>query len=155
MRPSAIAAASSASPPLNPKIEPNSARADDSAAAAAARVEQVQEQHAEAEDPGEGDADGHVVGTRPLSEPGEQQRHQHGRREQPDALVDAGGGGSQRAGEGDVAERVAGEDLRAQDDEVAEQAARDRDQRAGEQRVAHERQREHQRRSSRAPRAPA
>ena len=63
--------------------------------------------------------------------------------EQPDADVDPGGGGGERAGEGDVAERVAGEHLRAEHDEVADQAARERDRGAGQPGVADELVREH------------
>ena len=50
----------------------------------------------------------------------------------------------ERAGEGDVAEGVAGEDLCAEDDEVADQAAGEPDEGARDQRVAHELVREHQ-----------
>ena len=67
----------------------------------------------------------------------------------PTRGVEPGRRGAERAGEGDVAERVAGEHLRAQHHEVAHQAAGQRDQRAGQQGVADERLREH----AQAPRA--
>ncbi len=66
------------------------------------------------------------------------------RGEQPDPDVDPGGGRGERAGERDVAERVAGEHLRAQHDEVADQPAGERDRGAGQEGVADELLREHQ-----------
>ena len=65
-------------------------------------------------------------------------------REQADALVDPGGGRGQRAGEGDVAEGVAGEHLPAQHDEPAATPQASAMKRARQQRVAHEFLREHQ-----------
>ena len=54
------------------------------------------------------------------------------------------------SGEGDVAERIAGEDLAAQDDEIADQPAGERDECAGEEGVPHEFMGEHQATSSAA-----
>ena len=73
-------------------------------------------------------------------------RVQKARRRQEEARlqVDAEGGGGERAGEGDVAECVAGEHLGPQDDEVADEPAGESDEAAGEERVAHELVREHQ-----------
>ena len=68
----------------------------------------------------------------------QQQRDRDRRGEQPDAGVEPGGRRRQRAGEGDVAEGVAGEHLRPQHHEVAHQAARQRDEAAGQQCVAEE-----------------
>ncbi len=76
---------------------------------------------------------------------------EHAGGEQADAHVDADRGGGERAGERDVAERVAREHLRAQHHEVADEPAGQRDERAGEEGVAHERVREHQRACEVAP----
>ncbi len=65
-------------------------------------------------------------------------------REQSDPDVDSGGGGRERAGERDVAERVAGEHLGAEHNEVPDQPARERDRGTGEPGVADELLREHQ-----------
>ena len=59
--------------------------------------------------------------------------------EQPEPQVDPGGQRGQRAGVGDVRQRVAGEHLAAQHDEVADQPGQQRDRGAGEQRVLDER----------------
>ena len=57
----------------------------------------------------------------------------------PSRSVDSEREGGERAGERDVTERVAAEDLAAQHDEVADQPARGGDRGAGEERVADER----------------
>ena len=67
-----------------------------------------------------------------------------GREEEPCTDVDSERGRAECARERDVAERVAGEHLRAQHDEPADEAAGDRDEAAGDERVAHELVREHQ-----------
>ena len=92
---------------------------------------------------GERDPDRDVVGVRAVAEQPEHQRDQDRGGEQADADVDPGGGRGERAGERDVAERVAGEHLRAEHDEVADQPARERDRGAGEPSVADELLREH------------
>ncbi len=66
------------------------------------------------------------------------------RGEEAEPDVDPGRRGREGSGEGDVAERVAGEDLAAQDHEVADQPAGKRDGGAGEEGVAHELVGEHQ-----------
>ena len=68
----------------------------------------------------------------------EHQRDQDRGGEQADADVDPGGGRGERAGERDVAERVAGEHLRAEHDEVADHPARERNRGTGEPGVADE-----------------
>ena len=88
-----------------------------------------------------------------VAERGEEQRERDRRGEEADAQVDAGERGREHAGERDVAQRVAGEDLRAQHDEVADGAAGERDRRAGEERVADELVRQHQRARAAAPSA--
>ena len=145
MIPAAISAATTAS--VGAETEDRSeqgAGSEQAVAAAGSGAEQREEVHAEPEDRGERDPDRDVVGVRAVAERAEQQRDQDRRGEQPDADVDPGGGGGERAGERDVAERVAGEHLRAQDDEVADQPARERDRGAGEPGVADELVREHQ-----------
>ncbi len=120
--------------------------ADRGGAVGAARAadEDREEERAEAEDPGEDRADHDVVGTGALAEQPHPARHRDRRHEQTEPDVDSRRRGSQGAGEGNVAERIAGEDLAAQDDEVADQPAGKRDRGAGEKGVAHELMGEHQ-----------
>ncbi len=58
--------------------------------------------------------------------------HRDGRHEQAHTLVYPRRGGRERPGDRDMAERVAGEDLSAQDDEPAADSARERDGRPGD-----------------------
>ena len=111
---------------------------DDAVAAVGASVEEVEEEDAEAEHPDEDDADRHVVDACAFSDRRQECCDEHRRGEQSEAQVDAGSGGGEGAGEGDVAERVSGEHLAAQDNEVADGAAGECDRRAGEQGVADE-----------------
>src|SRR5438270_646761 len=71
------------------------------------------------------------------------QRHEDGEREEAEARVETGGERGERAGERDMRQRVGGEDLGAQHEEVPDQSGGERDGRAGEERVLHERVREH------------
>src|SRR5919201_4901402 len=100
--------------------------------------EDREEEDAESQHPRKDRADDDVVGARALAEQPKPDRHQDRRREQADADVDAGGRGRQGAGEGDVAEGVAGEDLAPQNNEVADKAAGERDRGAGQEGVSHE-----------------
>jgi hypothetical protein len=108
-------------------------------AAAAGGGEEGEEEHPEAEDPGEDVADDHVVGPATAAEQADAGRHADRGGEQAEAKVDPGHQGRQRAGERDVAERVAGEHLGPQDQEVPGHAAGRRDQRPGQERVLQER----------------
>ncbi|SOB86156.1 hypothetical protein SAMN06272789_6463 [Streptomyces sp. 1331.2] len=92
-----------------------------------------EEEGAEAEDPGEQGADDDVVGPSPPAEQAEQQGDADGRGEQPEPQVVAAGESGHRAGEGDVAEGVAGEGLGTQDEEVADQSGGEGDRGAGQQ----------------------
>lgn len=89
--------------------------------------------------PGEDAPDDHVVGPGLVAEGAEEQRHGGGGGEQPEPEVGAEGQGGHRAGEGDMAERVAGEDLGAQHQEVADQSAGRGDDGPGEEGVQEER----------------
>ena len=94
------------------------------AAATAAGAVDGQEEHAQAEDPGEGTADDDVVGSTPRPE----ERHGHPEddagHEQPDAKIDADGQSDQGPGESNVREGVSGKYLGPEDDEVADKSAR-------------------------------
>ena len=105
------------------------------------RVER-QEEHAEAENPGEHAADDDIVRPRPPAERAHPERDDDGQREQPDPQVESGRQRRERAGERDVGQRVGGEDLGSQHEEVADQTGGQRDGGAGEKRVPHERMRE-------------
>ena len=107
-----------------------------------ARVD-AEAEDAGAEDAGEDDADHDVVGAAAVAEQPERDRDQHSGAEQADPRVDADRERGERARERDVAQRVGAEHLAAQHDEVADESARGRDRGAGEERVAHERVREH------------
>src|SRR5262249_25674981 len=112
---------------------------------AAVRREDREEEHAEAERPREEGSDRDVVGEAgPVAEQSEQQRAPDRGEEEPRAEAYSGRRGRERTGEGDVAERVAGEHLRSEDDDVADEPACERDERPREERVAHELVREHQ-----------
>src|SRR5207253_941357 len=100
------------------------------------------------ERPGEEGADDDVVGPGAVSEKSHQDAAEDGGREEAGENIEAEDGGGEGAGEGDVAQRVAGEDLCPEDHEVADQAARDADEAAGDERVTHELVREHQAASS-------
>ena len=101
------------------------------AAAPRGRVD-GEEQGAEAEDPGEHAADDGVVGSAAGAERGHHERHDNAGGVETDAEVDSGGERGERAGERDVGERVAGEDLLAEHDEVADKPGRERDRGAGD-----------------------
>ena len=110
--------------------------------------EDRQEKDAETEGPGEERADGDVVCPRLVSEQAHRDAAENRRGVEADQDVEAEDGCGQRAGEGDVAQRVAGEDLGAENDEVPDQAAGESDETARDQRIAHELVREHQAPSS-------
>ena len=110
---------------------------------AAGRGVEGEEEDAEPEDPGEDVADDHVVGSSVRSEDGHGGTDGDGRREQAEAGVHPSGETGQGAGEGDVAEGVAGEHLAAQHDEVPDQSAGHGDGRARQEGVAHEGVSEH------------
>jgi len=81
-------------------------------------------------------------------------RDEHGRAEEPDPRVDTQRRSAERARERDVAERVAGEDLGAEHEEVPDQAAGDGDEAPRQERVAHELVAQHQPAAARQTRAP-
>src|SRR5439155_4024353 len=70
-------------------------------------------------------------------------RDEDGEREQADAGVQAGGERGEGAGERDVRQRVRGEDLGPQDEEVPDQPGGERHGGAGEEGVLHERVGQH------------
>ena len=98
-----------------------------------------QREHPDAEDPGEDAADDHV-GAPPAAavEGAEAEGDGDGRDEETQPWVATGGERDQAAGDGDVAERVPGEDLVAEHDEVTDEAGGDRDRGPGDERGAHE-----------------
>src|SRR6266511_2975902 len=113
------------------------------AGAAAGGGVEGQEEHAEAEDPGEDAADDDVVGAGAAAQPAHTERDQDRDREQPDAGVQPGGQRGEGAGERDVGQGVGGEHLGTQDEEVADHPGGERHGGAGEERVLHERVGEH------------
>ena len=124
------------------------------AAAARARRVDRQREHAEPEHPGEHRADDDVVGATAVAEQAEHDgRPSTSSTNSPSRGVDAERERAERAGERDVAERVAGEDLAAQHHEVADQPGQRRDRHAGEERVPHERVGEQVAEAGRRPRA--
>jgi len=142
------------------------ARAGHPRGAGRARAREREEERAEPEDEREGDADRRVVGrararstagvpparaaTRQAAtehaatEHADRQAGSDRRDEQADSLIGAGRRRRQRPRKGHVAERIAREHLRAQHDEPATYATGERDERARQQRVAHELGAEHQ-----------
>ena len=142
--PTAMRAAVAAAPALRPKMLPNRT-VTLAVLLVGAGVGGVvgEEEHAEPEHPGEDGADRDVVGGAAAAEQAEAEPDGDGGREQSQAGVDAGGEGGEGAGVGDVAERVAGEDLPAQHHEVAGQPADRGDGGAGDQRVHDEGVAEH------------
>ena len=114
------------------------AHASGSVARAVPTGEDREEEDAEAEGPREERADGDVVRASTVSEKAQDDSAENRHDEEPGEGVEAEHGRCERAREGDVAQGVAGEDLRSQDDEVADQAAGDCHEGAGDERVAHE-----------------
>ena len=112
---------------------------------AALRREDREEEGAQPQRPGEQRADRDVVRAGTLAQRADHESAADRRHEHAGQQVEPEDGGAESPGEGDVAERVAREDLRAQDDEVADQPAGEADEGPGEQSVAHELVREHQR----------
>src|SRR5579862_941250 len=93
-------------------------------------VEEVEEEDSETEYPGEDRSDCDVVAHGAIAEGSEEERDCDGCGEESEAEVDAGRGGGDCAGEGDVAECLSCEDLAAENDEVADRAAGEGDGRA-------------------------
>jgi hypothetical protein len=110
---------------------------------AARRRVHGQEQRAEAEHPGEHAAHHRVVGAGPAAEHGHDDGEDDAGSVEADPQVRAERERGQRAGEGDVGQRVAGEHLSSQDDEVADQPGSERDPRTAEERVPEKRVPEH------------
>ena len=105
---------------------------------APARREDREEEHAKSEDPGEDGADRDVICSCPVAELAHPDPGDDRGSEEPDPNVDPERGRRERACEGNVAECVAREDLRTEHEEVADEPAGGADERAGEERVAHE-----------------
>ena len=112
--------------------------------------EDGEEEHAQSERPREERSDDDVVGSRPVAEGAHDDAAEDGGEEEPRPQVDAERCGRERSRERDVAQCVACEHLRAQHDEPADEPAGDSDDAPGDERVAHELLREHQRRTTRA-----
>ena len=111
-------------------------------AAPGGRVE-GEEEDAEPEDPGEDVADHDVVGETPPTERSHHDTDEDAGDEEADAQVDTEGERCERAREGDVAERVAGEHLPPEHHEVADESGGEGDQGARNERIVHEWVREH------------
>ena len=101
--------------------------------------EDGQGENAQAEDPGERAADDHVVGWAISPERPEHDGDRDGRYEEAQLGVEPGDQRDERAGECDVPEGVAGEDLASQDQEVADQSGGGGDGRSCDQAVTDER----------------
>ena len=114
-------------------------------AGALACREQREKEHPEAKNLREDRSDHDVVGLTPLAKASEEHPHPNRRDEQSESQVDACRERRERPGESDVGQRVPGEHLAAQDEEIADEASGDRDETAREEGESHEGLREHQR----------
>jgi hypothetical protein len=97
-----------------------------------------QEEHAEAENPRKHAADNDVVRPRPAPERSHTEGDEDSHREEPEPQVESGRERRERTGERHMGQRVRGEDLGPQHEEIADQTGGERDRGAGEERVPHE-----------------
>ena len=104
---------------------------------------QAQEQDPDAEHPGKDGADRHVAAAAPSAERPDRQGDGDAARKGAGKQVESGEHAAQAARECGVPEGVGGENLVAQDDEVADQARRHGDAPSRDESVAHELETEH------------
>ena len=96
------------------------------------------EEHAEAGGEGEDRAGRHLAVRDPLAERADGEPAADAEHRQAERDRDPDEDGEGRAGKADVRERVRGERVAADHDEVADEPRRDRDERAADESVAHE-----------------